>query len=112
MINPTKLQQKEDTNEFISMSLGLVLKAGGKPTKPLLVLGKDARPFLRGGEKRNVSLFKVMPVPGRITVIRFALLLSDNLFSFPVRGCNIFVCYFEIGAPPQRPRSGTRKDPN
>lgn len=53
-----------------------------------------------------------MPVPGRITIIRFALLVSDNLFSFPVRGCNIFVCYFEIGASPQRPRSGTRKDPN
>lgn len=59
-----------------------------------------------------MSLFKVMPVPGRITVIRFALLVSNNLFSFPVRGSNIFVCYFEIGVPPQRPRSGTRKDPN
>lgn len=61
------------------------------------------------GEK---SLFKVMLVPGRIRIIRFALLVSDNLFSFPGRGCNIFVCYFEIGAPPQRPRSGTRKDRN
>lgn len=58
MINPTKLQQREDTNEFISMSLGLVLKAGGKPTKPLLVLGKDVRSFLRGGEKKKCESFQ------------------------------------------------------
>lgn len=68
--------------------------------------------FKRRGEKRNVSLSKVTRAPGRITIIRFALLVSDNLFRFPARGSNIFVCYFEIGAPPQRPRTGTRKDLN
>lgn len=97
---------------FTSIPLRLVPKSGGKPIKPLLSLGQDARHFSRGGEGKNVRLFKVTPAPGRITIIRFALLVSDNLFSFPVRACNIFVCYFEIGAPPQRPRSGTRKDQN
>lgn len=96
---------------FASISLGQVPKAGGKPIQPMFSLRQDA--FFEGeGKKRNMSLFKVMAVPGRIIIIQFALLASDNLFSFPVRGCNIFVCYFEIGAPPQRPRSGTRKDPN
>lgn len=79
-----------------------------------VISGSRCQGFFKRRAKKTekVSLFKVMPVPERIAIIWFALLVSDNLFSFPVRLSNIFVCYFEIGTPPQRPRSGTRKDPN
>lgn len=43
---------------FTSLLLGPVPKAGGKPVKPMLSLGQDARPFLRGGEKNNCESFQ------------------------------------------------------